>query len=73
MKNRSPLVLSSLAAAVLCWGGFVASSGAFGQDSENGTWLTDFALAQEGAAKQGKDLFFHFTGSDWGGSCSALR
>ena len=73
MKNRSPLVVSLLAATVLFWWGLSVPSGAFGQDAENGTWLTDFALALETAAKQGKDIFIHFTGSDWCGFCIAMH
>jgi len=35
-------------------------------------WLEDFAAAKAQAAKEGKDLFIDFTGSDWCGWCIRL-
>ena len=35
-------------------------------------WMSDFEAAKEKAAKEGKDLFIDFTGSDWCGWCIRL-
>ncbi|MCB1099778.1 MAG: thioredoxin family protein, partial [Verrucomicrobiae bacterium] len=70
MKSFSPLLTFSLAAAVLSSG---AGSVATAEEAEPGAWFTDFALAQETAKREGKDLFLNFTGSDWCGFCIALH
>lgn len=36
-------------------------------------WLVDFKAAKEQAAKEGKDIFMEFTGSDWCPPCIALK
>jgi len=36
-------------------------------------WVRDVAAAKEQAAKEGKDLFIDFTGSDWCGWCHRLE
>lgn len=36
-------------------------------------WVVDFEAAKAAAAKEGKDLFLEFTGSDWCPPCKALK
>lgn len=41
--------------------------------AQGDTWHTDFAKAQELAAKENKSLLLNFTGSDWCGFCVKLQ
>ena len=46
---------------------------AFTSVSAEVKWQTDMKVAQENAAKEGKDIFVYFTGSDWCSYCRVLH
>lgn len=41
--------------------------------AEDAVWTTDFEAAKVRAAKEGKDLFLMFSGSDWCPSCTSME
>ncbi|RMB59490.1 thioredoxin family protein [Dokdonia sinensis] len=46
---------------------------AFGVQSQEAEWLTDFEKAKKTAQKQKKPILMYFTGSDWCGPCKMLK